>query len=144
MTVYSDTTKARFLSTYHLPDPSATTVVFKSHTKSKSLDPKFGSLSKSATLDLVPLVSNPYPLARHVETLFNASVLELVKFIQAALSIFGMFATSPSGTNLRLEIDGLLCDVTVDGIRRWVAEIGGPCVGIQVRGPKLSTNFRIF
>jgi hypothetical protein len=62
--------------------------------------------------------------------LFNSSVLELVKLIQASLAIFGMFPFSLGGREG--EMDGLLCDVAVDGIQRWVAEIGEPCVGVEV------------
>ncbi|KIM71203.1 hypothetical protein PILCRDRAFT_83024, partial [Piloderma croceum F 1598] len=65
----SETTKDRFLSMYHLPDPSA------------------------------------------------SSALKLVKLIQAALAIS--------------EMDGLLCDVTVEGIQRWVSEVGESSVGVE-------------
>ncbi|KAI0650708.1 hypothetical protein C8Q79DRAFT_923901 [Trametes meyenii] len=57
--------------------------------------------------------------------LFNATVLELVKLIQAALSIFGMFDLSLEERN------GLLCDVTCEGIQRWVSEIGEPYLKIE-------------
>lgn len=57
---------------------------------------------------------------------FNAAVLELVKLIQAALAIFGMFDPSPEERN------GLLCDVTCDGIKRWVTEVGELCVRVEV------------
>jgi hypothetical protein len=66
--------------------------------------------------------------------LFNVTVLELVKLIQAALAIFGMFPLSlpfeDCGTS---KFDGLLCDLTVEGIQRWVTEVGEPCVGVEVR-----------
>lgn len=62
---------------------------------------------------------------------FNATVLELVKLIQAGLAIFGTYdVTDPSSS--ALIIDGLLCDVTVDGIRKWTAEVGEPCIGVEV------------
>lgn len=38
--------------------------------------------------------------------------------------------TDPSSS--ALIIDGLLCDVTVDGIRKWTAEVGEPCIGVEV------------
>lgn len=60
--------------------------------------------------------------------LFGATTLELVKLVQAGLSIFGKFDLSPEERN------GLLCDVTVNGIQRWIAEIGEPCLGVEVRG----------
>jgi len=58
---------------------------------------------------------------------FNATVLELVKLTQAGLAIFELFDTTPEERN------GLLCDVTCDGIRRWAAEVGEPCMKIEVR-----------
>jgi hypothetical protein len=57
---------------------------------------------------------------------FNATILELVKLIQVALSLFGMFSLC------RDEWNGLLCDLTVDGIQRWVTEIGEPLLGVEV------------
>ena len=77
-------------------------------------------------------------------TLFNAAVLELVKLIQAALAISGMFPLHPHAYFLHrghhhhhrplgeIEMDGLLCDVTVEGIQKWVSEIGENCVGVEV------------
>lgn len=82
-------------------------------------------------------------------TLFNATVLELVRLIQAALAISGMFPLcdfrGDSGTGVRiatgvgtgmemetLEMDGLLCDITVEGIQKWVGEIGESSVGVEV------------
>ncbi|KAH9943422.1 uncharacterized protein BXZ73DRAFT_40322 [Epithele typhae] len=58
--------------------------------------------------------------------LFNSTILELVKVIQASLAIFGMFEFSAEERN------GLLCDVTCDGIQRWVAEIGEPYLDIEL------------
>jgi hypothetical protein len=62
---------------------------------------------------------------------FNATVLELVKLIQAGLAIFGMYDVTDRLSSA-LIIDGLLCDVTVDGIRKWTAEVGEPCIGVEV------------
>lgn len=58
--------------------------------------------------------------------LFGTTILELVKLIQAALSLFGMFSICQD------EWNGLLCDLTVDGIQRWVTEIGEPHMGVEV------------
>ncbi|THG94413.1 hypothetical protein EW026_g7057 [Hermanssonia centrifuga] len=57
--------------------------------------------------------------------LFNSTVLELVKLIQAALSVCGMFDLSKEERN------GLLCDVTCEGIQRWVTEIGESCANVE-------------
>ncbi|CCM01577.1 uncharacterized protein FIBRA_03637 [Fibroporia radiculosa] len=56
---------------------------------------------------------------------FNATVLELVKLIQAALAIFDMFDLVPEERN------GLLCDVTSEGIKRWVTDVGEPCMKVE-------------
>ncbi|KAG5643968.1 hypothetical protein DXG03_009319 [Asterophora parasitica] len=58
-------------------------------------------------------------------TLLIATVLELVKLVQAGLAICGMYSCGPAA------FDGLLCDETVDGIRKWIVEIGEPCVGLE-------------
>lgn len=64
---------------------------------------------------------------RH-DDLFNATVLGLVKAIQSSLAIFGMF-------DLNYERNGLLCDVTVDGIQTWITEIGEPHLHVEVGAP---------
>lgn len=61
--------------------------------------------------------------------LFSTTILELVKLIQAALSLFGYFSTYQD------EWDGLLCDVTVDSIQRWLTEIGEPQMAVEVLCP---------
>jgi hypothetical protein len=68
--------------------------------------------------------------------LFSTTILELVKLIQAALSLFGMFSLC------RDEWNGLLCDPTVDGIHRWVTEIGESHMGVEVLS--LSTTFLVY
>jgi hypothetical protein len=57
---------------------------------------------------------------------FGTTIVELVKLIQVALSLFGMFSLCQDERN------GLLCDLTVDGIQRWVTEIGEPYMGVEV------------
>ena len=54
------------------------------------------------------------------------TVLELVKLVQTGLMLFRMFPSIPE------EINGLLCDVTVDGVQRWVMEIGEPYYNLEV------------
>ncbi|KAI5124996.1 hypothetical protein M0805_007420 [Coniferiporia weirii] len=56
---------------------------------------------------------------------FKRTVLELVKFIQCALSLFEMFPIDIE------EQTGLLCDITVNGIQKWVAETGKPYMGVE-------------
>lgn len=59
-----------------------------------------------------PSASNNY------KTWFKNTVLELVRVVQAALSLFGMFSLASD------ERDGLICDSTVDGMQRWADSIG--------------------
>lgn len=49
--------------------------------------------------------------------------------VQAGLSIFGTYADVTAGP---VVLDGLLCDSTVDGMRKWVAEIAEPYIGLEV------------
>ncbi|CAE6519259.1 unnamed protein product [Rhizoctonia solani] len=51
---------------------------------------------------------------------FNNLVLEFVRLVQAALMIFGFFPTDP------MDRDGLLCDLTIKGMQKWVHTIGEP------------------
>ncbi len=61
--------------------------------------------------------------------LFSTTILELVKLIQAALSLFGFFSIYQD------EWNGLLCDVTIDSIQRWLTEIGEPQMAVEVSCP---------
>ena len=65
--------------------------------------------------------------------LFNSTILELVKLIQAALTLFGFFSVCQD------EWNGLLCDVTVGGIQRWLTEIGEPQMAVEVLSPSIDT-----
>jgi hypothetical protein len=58
--------------------------------------------------------------------IFTNSVLELVRLIQAALGLFGMFDLSPEERN------GLLCDVTVAGAQKWMKQVGEPICKLEV------------
>ena len=60
---------------------------------------------------------------------FNDAVLDLVKLVQVALALFGMFDTSPAERN------GLLCDATADGIQQWTYAVGEPLLSLEVRAP---------
>ncbi|KAG5221093.1 Protein STB [Salix suchowensis] len=150
----SDTTKDRFISMYHLPDvsfgdgstPAPTSNPHKSKQKPqrtpvnvlevyKTLNPQHAtplSPGRVAGGAVVMVKTKDKPV-------FNKTVLELVKLIQAALVIFGMYDTRDGSIKPKMVdkdgkfvIDGLLCDVTVEGIQRWTSEIGEPCVGVEV------------
>ncbi|CAE6454354.1 unnamed protein product [Rhizoctonia solani] len=51
---------------------------------------------------------------------FNNLVLEFVRLVQSALMIFGFFPTDTT------DRDGLLCDLTIKGMQKWVHAIGEP------------------
>ncbi|RXW25248.1 hypothetical protein EST38_g606 [Candolleomyces aberdarensis] len=99
----TEATKDRFLSAYHLHIPT-TTVKSSEH---------LPSVKKGKD-----------------RVLFTATVLELVKLIQAALAIFACYG-SLSPPSPAIVLDGLLCDETVEGIHKWIAEIGEPCLGLE-------------
>ena len=60
--------------------------------------------------------------------LFSATILELVKLVQAGLYVFG------KNDNVR---DGLLCDVTAEGLQSWIRDVGEPYLDVQVSKPLL-------
>lgn len=146
----SETTKDRFKSMYLLSDapPSASVYKSRSHSRAHSR-----AHSHPATLlSLAPPVAEgshflassnqPSVVSLHHSNASQASalvmtsssrnphfascVLELVKLVQASLAICGLFPL-PSP----LVLDGLLCDVTVEGLRRWGAEIGENYPGFE-------------
>jgi hypothetical protein len=152
----SDTTKDRFISMYSLPETTQAQPLPNS-SEHLPLPPLVHSHShsysqQSPTKSNTPLISQQIALTRPIRShnrstsslptkkdhsvktkerfTFIATVLELVKLIQASLAIFGMYGSNNATPNLVL--DGLLCDVTVDGIRNWIAKVGGPCVSLEV------------
>ena len=95
----SDSTKDRFMSSYHLHDIPT-------------------------SLEHLPLRSPEKAPKTKDRPSFVPTVLELVKLLQASLALFGFYPLS--------SFDGLLCDESVDGIKLWIAHVGGPCVGLEV------------
>lgn len=146
----SETTKDRFKSMYLLSDapPSASAYKSRSHSRAHSRahshpatllslapgvaegphflassnQPSVVSLHHSNTSRASALVMTSSSRNPH----FASCVLELVKLVQASLAICGLFPL-PSP----LVLDGLLCDVTVEGLRRWGAEIGENIPGVE-------------
>lgn len=57
---------------------------------------------------------------------FKATVIALVKIIQSALALFELFPIDAKQQN------GLMCDTTVDGLQKWVKEIGEPYMKLVV------------
>ena len=145
----SDTIKDRFISMYSLPETTQAQPLPNSsehlplppliHSQSHSHQLPTRSNSQQVTLNNRPVRSHnrsTSSLPTKKEQVcgktkerftFIATVLELVKLIQAGLTIFGMY-----DYNATPNLDGLLCDGTVDGIRKWIAKVGGPCVGLEV------------
>ncbi|KAJ6539368.1 hypothetical protein B0H19DRAFT_1240124 [Mycena capillaripes] len=177
----SETTKDRFIATYHLPDtivsgaasasvtsplssasqgspvpsPKPSPAKHRPHLSispptRRSEDSKGSSPTASrrppAALHITPPTPTftiPYGLlspspattpggryapkskSRADRATFSASVLELVRLIQAGLAIFGLFPADPRA------FDGLLCDKTVEGLGTWVTDIGEQCVNIE-------------
>ncbi|KAG2077397.1 hypothetical protein BDR04DRAFT_1088384 [Suillus decipiens] len=142
----SEATKDRFKSLYFIPDTPSTTHPFRSKSPPNSRAQPH-TFSHSPSSHILPDTLNGFSL--HVPSLytgtslqhnvsninaqqsqrhphFAATVLELVKLIQAALSVCGMFPliTLPM-------LDGLLCDVTIDGLQKWMVEVGESFPGIE-------------
>ncbi|KAJ6613421.1 hypothetical protein B0H10DRAFT_2436451 [Mycena sp. CBHHK59/15] len=171
----SDTTKDRFITTYHLPETIANTAHPASATQPRvvalqaptrlSISPSERPRNSddlppasprtripSTSLHITPPtptfnvpygILSPSPAItpggrytaraktkdRHA---FSASVLELVKLLQAGLAIFGLFpGPSQRPTDDHLVLDGLLCDKTVEGLTTWVTEIGEQSVNVE-------------
>lgn len=60
------------------------------------------------------------------QAVFNSTVIELIKLIQASLAICGLFPMVYDDRS------GLLCDVTLEGIQKWVTQIGEPLLEMEV------------
>ncbi|KAG2141720.1 uncharacterized protein EDB93DRAFT_1089166 [Suillus bovinus] len=141
----SETTKDRFKSLYLIPDNPSATHPFRSKSPNSRVQTRTFSHSPSPLILPDTLNSS----SSHVQTLytgaspqhstsnvnaqqsqrhphFAATVIELVKLIQAALSVCGMFPL----TCLPM-LDGLLCDVTIDGFQKWMMEVGESLPGIE-------------
>ena len=145
----SDTTKDRFISMYSLPEttqaqplptssehlPLPPLIHSQSHSQqlptrsnSQQVTPTRPGRSRNRSTSSLPAKKEHLCGKTKERFTFIATVLELVKLIQAGLAIFGMYDSNVTTPNL----DGLLCDVTVDGISKWIAKVGGPCVGLEV------------
>ncbi|KAL4075844.1 hypothetical protein J3A83DRAFT_4487427 [Scleroderma citrinum] len=85
------------------------------------ISPSHSNASQPNTLATLATSRHPH---------FTSYVLELVKILQAALAICGMFPLSPPPM-LGPVFDGLLCDATVDGLRKWGAEVGENFPGFE-------------
>ncbi|KAF9261693.1 hypothetical protein L218DRAFT_980832 [Marasmius fiardii PR-910] len=64
------------------------------------------------------------------DQLFTPSVLELIRQVQAALVVFGAY-DGP--------IDGLLCDLTTTGLRKWLQDVGKMVDGLETTSSRTAT-----
>ncbi|KAF9247064.1 hypothetical protein BU15DRAFT_69908 [Melanogaster broomeanus] len=148
----SDTTKDRFKSTYLLSDGPPPTGAFRtkrhSRTHTRTYSHPVTTLSRTVSeASIVPPSASHQPNvigsrdpntaqtgvltqvgSRHPH--FASYVLEFVKLLQASLAISGMFPLPPPHFP-GATFDGLLCDATVDGLRRWVSDIGESLIGVE-------------
>jgi len=124
----SETTKDRFKTTYFLNDspPAPSTLraqsLSRSHTRAYS-QPIITLIPAIAELPRLSAINTPSVKLPSRQIAFNTIVLELVKLVQSALAICGMFPFAC--------IDGLLCDKTVEGLQRWIAEVGEPVLNVE-------------
>lgn len=150
----SETTKERFKSMYLFSDAPPPASAYRSMTHSRTHSRAYSHPVTSLSLSTAAAEGPHFPVSSNQPSVVslhhsNASqtsalmtttssrnpyfvlyVLELVKLVQAALAICGLFPL-PSPPILRPMFDGLLCDVTVEGIRRWGAEIGEKVPGFE-------------
>ncbi|EIW71183.1 hypothetical protein TREMEDRAFT_71084 [Tremella mesenterica DSM 1558] len=99
--------RRKFYDLYRVPFPSSSST----------------SQAPSPTGSPTTAQSSPNPLHSgvHIENEpFYLSVIELIKLIQGALAIWGLFATERDD----LEMNGLFCDETKAGIFRWRSLMG--------------------
>lgn len=141
----SDVTKDRFLSTFHLPEntitpapnpasvehlpatsPTRPGVSRRNTGVSNNSTTSLAQRSSRDTREKVMIGKTKDPAA------FVPTVLELIKVIQAGLTVFGLFPDDDDSVQAGIQLDGLLCDNTVKGINKWISRIGGPCFGLEV------------
>lgn len=60
---------------------------------------------------------------------FLPTVSEFVRLVQVGLSMFDLFPMDPEQQN------GLLCDITVEGLKSWSIDIGESYMKIEVGFP---------
>ncbi|KXN89570.1 Protein STB6 [Leucoagaricus sp. SymC.cos] len=125
----SDSTKDRFMSTYHVPEitqPSSLPLPLHHNptssdhlpllpmSKAGNSRPSIHVIGPTPTSSVVALLSTHTRGKTKDLPFFNATVLELVKLVQVGLSLFGMYDVR-EGT----------------GCERWIAEIGEPRAGLE-------------
>ena len=106
---HSIAVRRKFCELYRLPAPAHPTAPL-SRTNSPTKSPSNTASPTALTNGHHPILSDP----------FTVMVIEMVKLVQAALALWGMFGTSRDD----LEVDGLFCDETKVGIFHWRRVMG--------------------
>lgn len=123
----SDPTKEKFVQIYHFPEymSQCGASASRTHVPSGSLQITSSTFTKSTK------ASKESKGSQFEQPAFQSTVLNLVKLVQSALSIFGYFDIAED------ERDGLLCDITVEGIRRCIVDDLSRLVDVEVCNIKL-------
>lgn len=114
---FSPALRLKFIELYRLQNPTGTTVPL-----SRTHSPTTASPPRSAVTPTSPQTD----ISRDP---FSQMVREMVKLIQASLAIWGLFGTDRED----LELDGLFCNETKEGILRW-RQIMGMTERLEVSG----------
>lgn len=123
-----DSTREKFVQVYHFPETIAQhttssrigTASHSTHGHSASLQGSSAFLNPRGGTSPNQRSGKDSARSSHVEPAptLQTTVLNLIKIVQSALSLFGLFDIAEE------ERDGLLCDTTVDGIRKCIDVIG--------------------
>ncbi|KAG8931886.1 hypothetical protein FRC02_001971 [Tulasnella sp. 418] len=155
-----DSTKEKFIQTYHFPDiiiqQSHTSTISKAlhhshhphhhHSNALSHSHAVSLLSKTVLHKEKDKESHQNSISRSSthdstydpdsdsSTLFRHTVLQLITYIQSALYLFGKFNVPPD------EWDGVLCDTTADGFHSFVIEMATE-LGLEFGQRRLDPTF---
>lgn len=133
---HSDSTREKFVQVYHFPESIAQhttssrigTASHSTHGHSASLQGSSAFLNPKGGTSPNQRSGKDSARSSHAEPAptLQTTVLNLIKIVQSALSLFGLFDIAEE------ERDGLLCDTTVDGIRKCI-DVIGKFVDVEVR-----------
>ncbi|KAG8927144.1 hypothetical protein FRC00_002260, partial [Tulasnella sp. 408] len=123
-----DSTREKFVQIYHFPETIAQhatssrigTASHSTHGHSASLQGSSAFLNPKGGTSPNQRSGKDSARSSHLEPAptLQTTVLNLIKIVRSALSLFGLFDIAEE------ERDGLLCDTTVDGIRKCIDVIG--------------------
>ncbi|KAG8973067.1 hypothetical protein FRB90_010022, partial [Tulasnella sp. 427] len=118
-----DSTREKFVQIYHFPEHTTSSRIGNSsymiHSPSTSLQGTSAFLNPKGGTSSNQRSGRDSARNSQIESAptLQATVLNLIKVLQSALSLFGFFDIAEE------ERDGLLCDTTVDGIRKCIEVI---------------------